>query len=143
MGTTDYIKALEDLVGSIQIVPCPRHCISGHIGMDNCNTCGVTGSGFRMFSRFFPNTEEGWKEAYEQASRLRLWKHVERGGVYAVISRDASIQCSTFPNLEHEFKNESWTLYRDIRTDKCYIRLKEEFEDGRFVKVISPQKAMV
>lgn len=46
---------------------CPKHCIMGHIGMDNCNTCGTTGSVYRVAGKVYPNTREGYIEACKAA----------------------------------------------------------------------------
>jgi hypothetical protein len=54
---------LEELIGRRKIAGCPRHCHGGHHGMDNCNTCHCTGSGFYIRDKFYPNSEEGWSAA--------------------------------------------------------------------------------
>lgn len=61
----EYVEKLERLVGPRIIQRCPRFCDWGHRGMDNCNTCDCTGSGFYCRDEFYGNSEEGWKQAYE------------------------------------------------------------------------------
>ena len=46
-----------------KVVPCIKHCYNGHIGMDNCNVCGITGSQFLANGKRFPNTEKGYNDA--------------------------------------------------------------------------------
>lgn len=44
-------------------VGCPRFCFQGHHGGDWCNTCGGTGSGFRVRKAFYPNNRTGYIDA--------------------------------------------------------------------------------
>lgn len=50
--------------------PTPQMCLKcqgwGQRGMDACNTCGLTGSVFRVKGKTFPNTEEGYNQAKER-----------------------------------------------------------------------------
>ena len=48
---------------------CPKHCNRGMLGMDGCNTCGVTGSVFRVGKKLFPNTQQGYADARSAAIR--------------------------------------------------------------------------
>ena len=55
----------------LQPKTCPRCDFgSGYRGMDRCAACDGTGSGFWVGERFFPNTEEGHKQAEEAASPI-------------------------------------------------------------------------
>ena len=63
-----------------------------------------------------------------------FWRHRKRGSVYEIISSTASLQCSTEPNIESALGDEDWTVYRNVKTGAVYIRLTNEFRDGRFEK---------
>lgn len=64
-----------------------------------------------------------------------LWRHKKRGTVYTIEANDALLQCSTHPEIEDRFGGLKWTVYRDVATNKTYIRLTSEFNDGRFERV--------
>lgn len=69
------------------------------------------------------------------APRPQLWRHKKRGTVYAIDANDALMQCSTHPEIEGMFGGKKWTVYRDVASNKTYIRLTSEFNDGRFERV--------
>jgi hypothetical protein len=64
---SQYVAGMSfaEFCSAARVVACPRHCHNGHHGMDNCNTCGCTGSGIRYGDKFYPNTEEGFREAFK------------------------------------------------------------------------------
>lgn len=68
----EYVRKLERLVGSRVIQRCPRFCDWGHRGMDNCNICDCTGSGFYCRDEFYGNSERGWKQAYLTVKAPRM-----------------------------------------------------------------------
>ena len=53
----------------LKTVHCPKFCCQGFIGMDRCNICDETGSGFLVEGKFFPNTKEGAEKAVELANK--------------------------------------------------------------------------
>lgn len=58
------IVELETLIGrQVAIIGCPWSCDDGWRGCDACNRCGMTGSGFRLYGSFYPNTEDGFRDA--------------------------------------------------------------------------------
>lgn len=60
------INILESALGhEVKIISCPKHCDWGYRGVDACNTCGTTGTGFRVKGKFYPNTEEGFEQALD------------------------------------------------------------------------------
>ncbi len=59
------------------------------------------------------------------------WRHKKNGVVYEVIA-EALIQCSTARRFEEMFEDENWVVYRNVNTGSTYVRLAEEFIDGRF-----------
>jgi hypothetical protein len=63
------------------------------------------------------------------------WRHKKRGTIYEVITHDASLQCSAAPEFEQLFDDDTFTVYRSIRTGAVYIRPTPEFMDGRFERV--------
>lgn len=65
--TPEFVTKLEAKVGKRKIIPCPWHCDDGMRGMDACNHCHKTGSGFRFNKKFYPNSERGWREAWNAA----------------------------------------------------------------------------
>jgi hypothetical protein len=65
IGTYTPGMSFDEWSKVVRIVPCPRSCHGGRRGMDNCNTCGCTGSGIRYGGKFYPNTEEGFRDAFK------------------------------------------------------------------------------
>ena len=63
------------------------------------------------------------------------WRHKKRGTVYEIVSTSASIQCATAPEFEKMFEEEWWVVYRNTTTNAIWVRLFEEFMDGRFERV--------
>lgn len=66
---------------------------------------------------------------------MAYWKHKKRGGIYEVLFDNASLQCSAAPAFERTFEDDTWTVYRNIKTKAVYVRPTEEFLDGRFEQV--------
>lgn len=66
---------------------------------------------------------------------MTQWRHKKRGTIYEVVTDSASLQCSTVPDFERSFADESWAIYRNIHTGAMYVRLTEEFLDGRFERL--------
>lgn len=64
-----------------------------------------------------------------------LWRHNLRGSVYEVVTHDASFQCSAWQYAEEQFADETFTVYRSVDTGAMYVRLTEEFKDGRFTRI--------
>jgi hypothetical protein len=62
----------------------------------------------------------------------QLWRHKKRGTTYEVTQVDQSLQCATNENFEEAFDDEYWVSYRSIDTGAKYLRLTNEFIDGRF-----------
>lgn len=60
----EFVKKVESAVGPRKIIACPWNCDDGYRGGDACNRCGKTGSGFRYQGKFYPNTVEGWSDAW-------------------------------------------------------------------------------
>lgn len=63
------------------------------------------------------------------------WIHKKRGTVYEIVTDNAAIQCSTEPFIEQRYGEEKWTVYRNVETEMMYVRLTNEFLDGRFEKI--------
>lgn len=63
------------------------------------------------------------------------FEHNKSGGKYVVVTSDAFLQCSTEPEFEVKFGESRWTVYRNIETGAYYIRLTDEFNDGRFTQI--------
>jgi hypothetical protein len=70
---------------------------------------------------------------------MARFRHKKRGGVYEVLTDTASLQCSTATEFEDAFGEENWTVYRNVKTGAIYVRLTEEFNDGRFERVTESQ----
>lgn len=64
-----------------------------------------------------------------------LWRHRERGSDYEVVDHDASLQCSSAPEIERHFEGKTFTVYRSQETGKIFLRPTDEFMDGRFEKI--------
>ena len=62
----------------------------------------------------------------------RRWRHKVRGTGYAVLNH-ASVQASTRPLVD----GDSVTVYCGVDS-KWYVRLVEEFYDGRFEEIKDP-----
>lgn len=65
----------------------------------------------------------------------QLYRHKKRGTVYEILHDNASMQCATEEQFERMFEDENWIVYRNVKTWAVYVRLAEEFHDGRFEKV--------
>jgi hypothetical protein len=65
----------------------------------------------------------------------KLYTHHKRGGLYEVITDSAFLQCSTDQALEDTYEEQPWTVYRNVHSGSVYVRLTEEFNDGRFTEV--------
>lgn len=64
-----------------------------------------------------------------------LYTHNKRGGLYEIITDNAFLQCSTDQQFEDTYEEHPWTVYRDVHSGSIYVRLTEEFNDGRFSEV--------
>ena len=62
-----------------------------------------------------------------------MWFHKKGEELYDVLTHDALIQCSTYPEFESAVAHEAWTLYG--RGGHWYTRMTREFLDGRFVPI--------
>lgn len=69
------------------------------------------------------------------------YRHKKRGMVYEIMTTFASLQCSSAPAFEQRFKDDNWTVYRNILTGTVYVRPTAEFMDGRFELVPTPGPA--
>jgi hypothetical protein len=65
----------------------------------------------------------------------KLFTHNKRGGLYEIVTDTAFLQCSTFPEIELSVDEQPWTVYRNVHSGSIYVRLTEEFMDGRFSEV--------
>ena len=67
----------------------------------------------------------------------QMWRHVKRGSVYFIMAVDAHIQTAFLekenPLLAAEMEAADWIAYTDGK--KIFFRMREEFLDGRFVRV--------
>lgn len=63
------------------------------------------------------------------------WRHKKRGTVYEIVSTTASLQCSCAPEVEATFEDDTFTVYRNVKTGAVYVRPTEEFMDGRFERL--------
>lgn len=63
------------------------------------------------------------------------WRHKKRGTVYEIVTSLASLQCSCAPGVEADFEDDTFTVYRNVKTGAFYVRPTEEFMDGRFERV--------
>ena len=61
-----------------------------------------------------------------------IYKHKKRGTTYELIADNASLQCSCAPEVERQFSDDTFSIYRSTATGALYIRPTEEFHDGRF-----------
>jgi len=66
---------------------------------------------------------------------MKLYTHAKRGGLYEIVSGSARLQCSTAPEFEEQLGKAHWTVYRNVDTGAVYVRLTDEFMDGRFAEV--------
>lgn len=63
-----------------------------------------------------------------------LWRHKKRGSTYKIIEIDAVIQCA---DLEvQKYEGEDWVAYQHEQGGRMFFRLRQEFLDGRFEKVM-------
>lgn len=65
---------------------------------------------------------------------MPYWRHRKTGYLYRIISTDAMLQCSTDQQFEDAHGKAPWTIYQNIDTNKVYMRLTKEFNDGRFAQ---------
>lgn len=54
-----------------------------------------------------------------------VWKHVKTGGVYIVVEEECLLESDLTPMV----------AYLSLKDGKIWLRPKEEFFDGRFVKL--------
>lgn len=110
MSNNDLINELEAKARGVQpkVVPCVMSCHSGHRGMDNCNTCGITGSQFIFNGKRFPNTELGYidslREIVEQERVMNkiITVHISQEGdklVAECFPFDVVTQADSIPEL--------------------------------------------
>ncbi len=66
---------------------------------------------------------------------MAQWKHKKRGTMYEIITDVASIQCATDASIEEKYGDDNWAVYRNIHTGAIYVRMTDEFLDGRFEKI--------
>lgn len=62
------------------------------------------------------------------------WRHGKRGSVYEIVHTAASIQCSADAHVQ-SYEDEDWIAYRPVIGHALHFRMREEFLDGRFVRV--------
>lgn len=55
------------------------------------------------------------------------WMHKKTGKVVDVITHDAFMQCSTAPEVEARFDQQTWTVY--THDGVTYFRLTSEFKE--------------
>lgn len=63
------------------------------------------------------------------------WRHKKRGTVYEIITTMASFQCAAAPEIEANFEDDVFTVYKNVETGAIWVRPTEEFMDGRFERV--------
>lgn len=63
------------------------------------------------------------------------WRHKKRGTTYEVLTDSVSLQCSAARDFERMFKDDSWTVYRNLQTGHVCVRPTKEFLDGRFERL--------
>lgn len=66
---------------------------------------------------------------------MALYRHKKRGTVYEIVTDYASLQCSADPVFERRFEDDTWTVYRNVKTGAVWVRPTEEFHDGRFERL--------
>lgn len=66
------------------------------------------------------------------------WLHKKRGTTYEVVTDTAGLQCSAAQDFEDLFAEDCWTVYRNVATGAVWVRLTEEFLDGRFECIENP-----
>jgi len=70
-----------------------------------------------------------------QMRGFNRWRHKKSGSVYEIITHEAKLQCASDQQLEDTFECDKWTVYKSIKTGDIWVRLTQEFMDGRFDKV--------
>lgn len=63
---------------------------------------------------------------------MAIYRHKKRGTTYEVLGENASLQCSCAPEVERQFDDDVFTVYRSTTTGALYVRPTQEFHDGRF-----------
>jgi len=65
----------------------------------------------------------------------QIWRHKKTGTEYEIVDIEAMVQVSSFPELIREpysLEDEPWVAYRPVNGYRLFVRLREEFLDGRF-----------
>jgi hypothetical protein len=71
------------------------------------------------------------------------WRHKKRGHVYEIVAIDAMIQLSSIGDDEVAtvLEDEDWIIYRLGNGHRMFVRMREEFLDGRFEQLPTPQES--
>jgi len=69
------------------------------------------------------------------AKRGDIWRHKKRGSKYEILHDNATLECATAPTFQNAFEDDDWIIYRNVLTGAVFVRLAEEFNDGRFERV--------
>lgn len=77
----------------------------------------------------------------DEVANGQIWRHKKRGHDYEIVAIDAMIQVSSIGDDEvaEVFENEDWIVYRPVNGHRLFVRMREEFMDGRFVLVSSTE----
>jgi hypothetical protein len=69
------------------------------------------------------------------------WRHKVRGHIYEIVAIDAMVQVSSIGDDEvaQVFEDEDWIIYRPVKGYRLFVRMRDEFLDGRF-ELISEAK---